>query len=86
MTKTKINVAIGVATGVLVGFVFGAVFGSPEQTLEPTGGKAAGNIANVANYRKSLLNLENKTEESCDSLKLKASDEDGKEMTIIIIK
>lgn len=88
MTKTKINVAIGVATGVLVGFVFGAVFGSPEQTLEPTGGKAAGNIANVSALRKSLIQSEKQVPEpeNADTLNFTAYDEDGKEIEILIIK
>lgn len=86
MSKTKFNVAIGVLTGVLVGFVFGAVFGTPGAATGTTGGKAAGNIANVSEIRKSLIQPSALAAEPSDTLNLTATDENGNEMQIIIIK
>lgn len=87
MNKVKRNVIIGVATGVLVGFVFGVVFGVPDSQARATDtSNAKGDVMNVSRFGKSASVAETSEVQPGDSLKLKATDENGNEMQIVIIK
>lgn len=85
MDKVKRNVITGVATGVLVGFVLGAVFGKPDSSFSTSDTRnAKGNVMSISRFGNSASVTEQPEAQPSDSLKLTATDENGKEMIIII--
>lgn len=88
MNKSKQNVAIGVAIGLLAGLVFGIAFGPSENNIGTSGAQnARGNILNLSRIQDGADEAGNYEEPgSADTLSLTATDADGKEMKIIVIK
>lgn len=73
--------------GVLVGFVMGAVLGNPGSSLK-TGdaSNAQGSVMNISRFGNSASVTDNTEVQPSDTVALCATDENGKEMQILIIK